>query len=107
MDLSLDYHTYGMTWLPENITLYLNTNNNTNNIIIFILLIQRSYFDGEKTKSFKPSDLTSGAFDITPHFWILNTAVGGNYPQNPKPDNVWPALTCILFHSPLCFIFHV
>lgn len=70
LDLSADFHVYGMEWEPEEI---------------------RFTFDGKVYQTVRPNDIGSNdwAYDH-PHFFILNLAVGGNWPGNPNENTTFP-----------------
>lgn len=56
-----------------------------------LMLIYNRYFDGELFATVQQSQLTGGLkFDVSPHYWIINTAVGGNYPTNPDSTTPFP-----------------
>jgi beta-glucanase (GH16 family) len=60
------YHIYAFEWFPQNMTWYI---------------------DGVKTVSFKTSTLTVTP-DASPHYWIINLAMGGGYPGPVSSSSV-------------------
>lgn len=78
-DPSQDYHIYGVTWSPP------------------------SWAGGNDTMSWSIDDLVyttsinlSSKIPINlPYHWILNTAVGGDWPGSPNATTVWPQLHLI------------
>lgn len=68
MDLTADFHTYALEWWPGNMTWFL---------------------DGVVKTSYQTSSLTTTQ-DVSPHYWILNLAIGGGYPGSPDASTVFP-----------------
>ncbi|EEF57634.1 glycoside hydrolase family 16 protein [Pedosphaera parvula] len=62
-DFTKDFHIYALEWEPD---------------------IMRWYVDGQLIHS------TTKGIPHTPHYLILNTAVGGNWPGNPDETTVFP-----------------
>jgi beta-glucanase (GH16 family) len=62
-DYSKDFHVYGLEWEPEKL---------------------RWFIDGQLIHS------TTNGIPHTPHYLILNTAVGGAWPGNPDATTVFP-----------------
>jgi len=68
-DLTAGYHVYALEWYPENMTWYLDG----------------KYMDSTQTKS-----LSVAEEDTSPHYWIINHAIGGSYPGNPTSSTIFP-----------------
>jgi beta-glucanase (GH16 family) len=47
------------------------------------------FFDGQIIESYRTSSL-SVPQDLSPHFWVINSAVGGGYPGYPDQTTVFP-----------------
>ncbi|MGE5315933.1 MAG: family 16 glycosylhydrolase [Acidobacteriota bacterium] len=62
-DLTRDFHLYALEWEPDSI---------------------RWFIDGRRIHA------TSNGIPHTPHYLILNTAVGGSWPGNPDSTTVFP-----------------
>jgi beta-glucanase (GH16 family) len=62
-DFTKDFHIYALEWKPE---------------------IMRWFIDGQLIHS------TTNGIPHTPHYLILNTAVGGGWPGNPDETTVFP-----------------
>lgn len=62
-DYTKDFHVYALEWEPDSI---------------------KWYVDGQLIHS------TSSGIPHTPHYLILNTAVGGSWPGNPDSTTVFP-----------------
>jgi beta-glucanase (GH16 family) len=62
-DVTKDFHLYGLEWEPDSI---------------------RWFIDGHRIHG------TSSGIPHTPHYLILNTAVGGSWPGNPDSTTVFP-----------------
>jgi len=62
-DYTKDFHVYALEWEPDSI---------------------RWYIDGQLIHS------TTSGIPHTPHYLILNTAVGGNWPGNPDSTTTFP-----------------
>jgi beta-glucanase (GH16 family) len=62
-DLSKDFHVYALEWEPD---------------------MMRWYLDGQLIHS------TTNGIPHTPHYLILNTAVGGAWPGNPDATTTFP-----------------
>lgn len=72
-DFGLAYHTYGVLWLQNSITFYV---------------------DGvQNGATITPSTLSKGNQWETnkPHFLLLNMAIGGSWPGNITAATVFPA----------------
>jgi len=63
VDYTRDFHVYALEWLPDSM---------------------RWYIDGKLIHS------TVSGIPHTPHYLILNTAVGGQWPGNPDSTTVFP-----------------
>ena len=68
IDLSSDFHVYALEWEPQ---------------------VMRWFLDGQLIHS------TTNGIPHTPHYLILNTAVGGAWPGNPDETTVFPQLHLI------------
>jgi len=73
-DLSKAYHTYAVEWFPHNVTWFLDDH--------------MYHFTEDKSMN----NNKSFPLDPSPHYWILNTAVGGNWPGSPDKSTVFPQL---------------
>jgi beta-glucanase (GH16 family) len=62
-DYTKDFHIYALEWKPD---------------------VMRWFVDGKLIHS------TTNGIPHTPHYLILNTAVGGNWPGNPDKTTVFP-----------------
>ena len=74
-DFSSGFHTFGIIWSPQIVQYYVDSPSN----------IYATY---------TPSSLPSGAvwpFDSGKFFFIINLAVGGNYPGSPNANTAFPA----------------
>ncbi len=74
-DYSSAFHTFGIIWSPQNVQYYVDSPSN----------IYATY---------TPSSLPSGAvwpFDAGKFFFIINLAVGGDYPGSPNANTAFPA----------------
>jgi len=63
VDYTVDFHVYTLEWEPDSI---------------------RWYIDGQLIHA------TSSGIPHTPHYIILNTAVGGRWPGNPDSTTIFP-----------------
>ena len=63
VDYSKDFHVYALEWEPDSI---------------------RWYIDGQRIHA------TTTGIPHTPHYLILNTAVGGGWPGNPDTTTTFP-----------------
>jgi beta-glucanase (GH16 family) len=63
VDFSKDFHLYALEWEPDSI---------------------RWYIDGQLIHA------TTAGIPHTPHYLILNTAVGGAWPGNPDSTTTFP-----------------
>lgn len=72
VDLSQSYHTYAVEWNQTSITWFWDD-------VAYKTINSNSVYNGH-----------NWTLDTTPHYIILNTAVGGYWPGNPNASNVWP-----------------
>eukprot|EP00026_Physarum_polycephalum_P007822 Phypoly_transcript_07890.p1 GENE.Phypoly_transcript_07890~~Phypoly_transcript_07890.p1 ORF type:complete len:503 (+),score=53.01 Phypoly_transcript_07890:3-1511(+) len=72
VDLSQSFHTYAVEWNYTTITWFWDD--------VAYKVVDSATVN--KGKNF--------TFDITPHYFILNTAVGGDWPGDPDNTTVWP-----------------
>ena len=69
------FHTYGVIWSPGQISFYVDD-------------------PAHPYATFRPSDLPAGVtwpFDGRKFFFLLNVAVGGDWPGSPNPGTHLPA----------------
>jgi beta-glucanase (GH16 family) len=72
IDLSKSFHTYAVEWNKTSVTWF---------------------FDNVAYKTVDSASVNNGknfTFDVTPHYFILNTAVGGSWPGDPDNTTTWP-----------------
>jgi beta-glucanase (GH16 family) len=69
--LSESFHVYALEWFPDNVTWF---------------------FDGTPFHTFKRQSLQGSLpqFDPTPHYIIMNSAMGGGYAGTPDATTVYP-----------------
>jgi len=67
-DLTANYHVYALEWYTGNMTWYV---------------------DDVVMDSYQTNSLTVTQ-DVSPHYWIINNAIGGGYPGNPDSTTVFP-----------------
>lgn len=62
-----------------------------------LIICKHRWIDNVMVYSFQTKDLASGyPRDNSPHYYILNTALGGGYPGNPDSTTILPNYHCIL-----------
>lgn len=90
--VSSDYHIFAVEWSPSNITWY------TSCLILFpysLLPFSYTHYRFFEDKPFLVIPQTAGISDITPHYFILNLAVGGKFSGYPDASTPFPSVYCI------------